>query len=220
MAGRPKTRKAIAALAPHEDEIFEHLADGSKVQLIAEHYSELTGVPISRGLVYAFFHSTPEREEKFKQARKISAGVLVEQSEDILERAALERDLSTAQASIAKERSSTKRWIASRVDRETFGDQQPGVEVNVSIGQLHLEALRKANAEDHERRLAAEPEHDQIQEAEVLAVLPAETSEESVQVPQAARSDFATLFADLIDGSEQQQNDDDLPTRRRFEITS
>jgi hypothetical protein len=72
------------------------------------------------------------------QAKKACAEALVEESLEILDEADADRD-SLAKA---KEQANHRRWMASRMDREAFGDATPSVNVNVSLPQLHLDALR------------------------------------------------------------------------------
>lgn len=42
----------------------------------------------------------------------------------------------------ARERMKFRTWLAGKRDPEVFGEQQAAVQVNLNIGQLHLNALR------------------------------------------------------------------------------
>ena len=70
--------------------------------------------------------------------------------------------LSNAEVSAATSRANFRRWLATVRNREEYG-QNAGVNVNLTINQLHLDALRK---------VGHMPVPDEIPEAEVVDQLP------------------------------------------------
>lgn len=139
MAGRPKVKADLAILknltVGDTDHIFDRLADGEMLYQIAE------GFRVGRAALYRWILASPSREARYKQCREFSASTFAEQAVVIADDQT--RDTQEQAVQRDKLRIDTRRWIASRWDRITYGEQR-GAEVNISLGTLHIDALRAA----------------------------------------------------------------------------
>lgn len=120
-----------------EDEILARIANGEPAKDIAASYD------LSRASLYKWLDATPERKAKLADARRQQALSLVEEAGQILDEA---KPLDAAEASIIRARADHRKWMASKLHRELFGDQAPGVNFNLNIQSLHLEALRQVGS--------------------------------------------------------------------------
>ena len=109
--------------------ILDRVADGETVTAIAR------DLGVSRAMLGNWLNHE-RRVEQYALAKRRAAGALVEQSLDIVD----EADPSTVQ--VAKLRADTRRWIASKLDRESWGEDK-GPTVAIQINDLHLGALRQ-----------------------------------------------------------------------------
>jgi Bacteriophage Sf6, terminase small subunit-like len=148
MAGRPKEkrfREALTRLAEREemsplDWVVAQLESGMSVRKIGEALREEAKEECSPQWIYTLLHGlTPDAKDRVREARKVGATALADQALEIADRPAS----STAEVQANRLAVDTRRWIASSFDRATFGDAPPKVEVAVSFGQLHLDALRQ-----------------------------------------------------------------------------
>lgn len=121
--------------------VFDMIVDGKTMREIGEHFGR------SRGLIYTWIKNGGEdRQAAFKEARRISADLAIEDaSEKMEELLDPEKNplLSPAQVSAVKSYANFKQWVASKYDRETYGDT-PQTQVNVfANGDLMLSALQQ-----------------------------------------------------------------------------
>ena len=120
-----------------EDAFLERVADGETIKSIVADFG------VSRGLFYSWVKSGGEaREEKFRAARILSADAMVDDGLEILDALQDLTMLSNAEVSAATSRANYRRWLATVRNREEYGEKA-GVNVNLTINQLHLDALRK-----------------------------------------------------------------------------
>ena len=82
----------------------------------------------------------PEYRDKYEQAKKIAAEMWIEKGLLSVETAAPDT------VGVAKLQWGAATYMASKLDPDTYADKA-GVQVNVNLGQLHLDALRTINAE-------------------------------------------------------------------------
>ncbi len=150
MAGSPLKRAMLAQLtrlaaeigpdALPEDAVLVRVASGETLKSIAATLSQWAGVRIPSSVIGDYMNAAPERKAKLAKARRDSAPALVEDAIAILDDADLDRDAIAR----AKAQADIRTWLASRYDRATFGnDNTAQVSVNVSLGGLHLDALRR-----------------------------------------------------------------------------
>lgn len=114
------------------DAILERVAGGETLSQIAEDL----GWP--RQMLSDWLNGDPERQAALKRARASSASALAEQSLKIAD------EVGPLDVQKARLQVDTRRWLASRYDPATYGDQKAAVEI--SIGQLHIQALREYHA--------------------------------------------------------------------------
>lgn len=167
MAGRPKMRALQETMEElGEDWLFEKMADGETVSACAKE------VGVSRQMLYLWVHQRPEREQAFKQARKLAAHALVDDAVEILDAA------KASDSTLARERARFRQWMASKMNRESYGEEKAQVAVNLSVGMLHLTAVQ-----DREARLQRE----KVGELVVEPVESVTTDPAPVLLPTAAR---------------------------------
>ena len=139
MAGFPMRRaleKKIEELGGIEF-VSSHIAEGMTIGRLAEF------IECSRPMLSFWINQTEERKEAVLKARKLKAEKLAEDALDIADMA----DESSATAvNKARLQVDTRKWMASKLDPDNFGDKQ-GPQVNISIGDMHLQALKQINAE-------------------------------------------------------------------------
>lgn len=164
MAGQPKRQAAYRAFREHEDQIFEAIADGFSIREVAKRFGG-----VGREIFYHWLEqSSPETKQRWAEARKRSAEAHAEKALDVLDEAGNAELLIPAEVSLAREKSGYHRWLAGVLDKDTFGPPNAaGVQVNLNIGELHLNALKAGGGA---------PAH--LQGREVAALPPAVEEEE------------------------------------------
>jgi hypothetical protein len=115
------------------DGIIDRIANGETLTAVAG------SIGVGRVLLSDWLHGDPERQGRLFRARQTAASALAEQSLKIAD------EVGPLDVQKARLQVDTRRWLASRYDPATYGDQKAQVEIN--IGQLHVDALRKVNAE-------------------------------------------------------------------------
>lgn len=176
MAGQPLKRACYAALDAREDEIFDRLAGGEFVtriceDVLADPYEEAGQGEPNTYLFYSWLDAEPGRRERFNRVRRSAADAMAEDSVRLLDDAREEGVKSTAEATLARSQSSSRQWLAGKLNRARYGEgKQAGVEVNLSLGELHLEALKEHGQmdyqEDGDRQLEDGEPAGRIREAE------------------------------------------------------
>lgn len=91
---------------------------------------------LSPDSIYEWCERTPERAALISRARARGATALVEDGMSMLDQATTREEVQIAEA-----RAKYRQWIASRVDRDTWGDT-PAVQLNISTNEMHIDALR------------------------------------------------------------------------------
>jgi len=127
-----KTNKAIHAFGG-EDRILDRVASGQTVvSLCAE-------IGVSAGRFYDWVNKSEERIAALARAREVSAHSLIEQTADIV-------DMATPDdVAVAKLRAENRWRMAKAFNKAQYGDQS-GVTVNLSLGDMALDTLRKRPA--------------------------------------------------------------------------
>lgn len=78
--------------------------------------------------------------EKYEQAKKLKAEMAIERGIDVV------RNATPETVGVAKLTWEAQKWLAGKMDPEAFGEKQQPL-VNISVGSLHLDALRAVNRE-------------------------------------------------------------------------
>jgi hypothetical protein len=93
-------------------------------------------IGLSPDSIYEWVERTPERAALISRARARGAAALVEDGMSMLDQATTREEVQIAEA-----RAKYRQWVASRVDRDTWGDT-PAVQLTINTNEMHLEALR------------------------------------------------------------------------------
>ena len=117
------------------DRIIERVAEGDSLKAIAEELG------ISRSFLSWKVNAIPGVKERLVQARKSRADMWAEEAISIADGV----DPDPNQINKARLRIDSRKWLAGVDDPDRFGTKQ--AQVNISIGGLHLDALRKVQAE-------------------------------------------------------------------------
>lgn len=143
MAGRPQLKTFERRIEEEggDSVILDRVAAGETHKSIANSY----GISVTQ--LRRWFHAgrtSPHptdphpRSLAYKEAKLMSAESLADEAGHILDNAS---PATSAEATILKARADYRWKLAGIRDREQFGDAPPQVAVNVSLGDLHLQAL-------------------------------------------------------------------------------
>jgi hypothetical protein len=133
MAGKAKTREMEQKIeaAGGAAWLLTRVTEGKTLISLADELG------VSRQIISGLLNSE-EHLEALRNARKMAASVLAEESIDIADSATPES------VQVDKLRVETRRWTASKWDREVFGEIR-GPVVQISLAQLHIDALRRVS---------------------------------------------------------------------------
>ena len=134
MAGRPKLRSLklrIIETGGYEA-LLDRIASGTTLR-------ELASIYATSPQQIALLLNKPEWKEKFDEAKRVAANVRVEDAYEGVKRAMPE------DVNVKRLQFEAAMKLATVFDRPTFGEQKQSVQVNLSIGDLHLQALKQVN---------------------------------------------------------------------------
>ncbi len=133
MPGRPilKLFTALVKARGGFAVLYDRIAAGEAVKAIAADYQ------VSRPFLYRELTKTEKAKELYRLAQQEAADALAEQAGEILDNAPEERDAIRK----AELRANHRKWLATVFDKEKFGESKPGPTVQVTLGQLHLQAV-------------------------------------------------------------------------------
>lgn len=142
MASRPILRKLIADIdaAGGEAALYERIADGDSVLTISRDFG------ISRSFLSNHLNRSPEHKANMRRARETRADFLGDEINEIADTA------TPLTANVAKLRIDTRRFIAGRLNPDTWSEKQAPL-IQINANSLHLDALRKVRADDTAARL-------------------------------------------------------------------
>lgn len=156
MAGRPQHRAMVAELEKRARARFElapdepadvlayaedWVASGGTIQGLADEMAFFLSFDIRRERLSAYLNSLGEDAGvRLTHARTRGADALAEQSVEISDEHASE----SVDVSRNRQRASARQWLAGAWDRGKYGQNGAGGAVTISIGALHLGALRAA----------------------------------------------------------------------------
>lgn len=137
MAGTPVKRALFAKIEQLGgiEFVCAHIAEGMTIGRLAEF------LECSRPLLSFWINQTEERKEAVLRARRLKAEKL---AEDALEIADNVDETTIGGVNKARLQVETRKWMASKLDPEGYGEQKQA-QVNISIGDLHLQALKQSN---------------------------------------------------------------------------
>lgn len=155
MPGRPVLNKLIADIAAMggEDALYERIAGGATVGQLGEELG------VSRPFLSARLNRTPQMKLAMQAALKERAGSFAEQALEIADNVAADPN----EIAKAKTKIEVRKWLAGVHDAEQYGAK--GTQVNISVGSLHLDALRQVASA---AKAAAETDHPDVIDAEIV----------------------------------------------------
>ena len=144
MAGRKKTNQGVALLETSEgaSRLIELAETGIGIDRIAR---EL-GIP--RGAITKWLDEGDHRS-LFARAREAAADHLAVEALDIAD--SLEGEVARDRLRV-----DTRKWLASKWNQAQYGDSKAGVNVQLNLGDLHLQAVKTIKPE-HRDPIEHEP---------------------------------------------------------------
>jgi hypothetical protein len=112
--------------------VFDHISQGKTVD------SVIKALGVSIGGFYKWIDRDAKRGELLTRARARGGQSLAEETLEIADSA------TPQEAQVAKLRVDTRRWLASKMAPDEYGDKQQPL-VNIDLGSMALDALRKRN---------------------------------------------------------------------------
>lgn len=131
------------------DWLYDQIASGITVAEIARRHG------CSRSYVSRAINSIPEYKVAMESAREEAADALVEQGLEMVDQ--LHGESTSSEIAATREKVNFRKFMAGSMNQNKYGTR-PQNNVTLSIGDMHLDALRKVNsqiaeieAEDRER---------------------------------------------------------------------
>lgn len=100
-------------------------------------------IECSRPMLSFWINQTEERRTAVINARKLKAEKLAEEALEIADQV---DETSNSGVNKARLQVDTRKWMAGKLDPENYGDTAK-TQVNVNLGDLHLQALKHLKAE-------------------------------------------------------------------------
>tara|TARA_X000001382_G_scaffold128509_1_gene118395 strand:- start:269 stop:712 length:444 start_codon:yes stop_codon:yes gene_type:complete len=137
MAGRPVLRKLLKDIETDGgfEKICEKVEEGGSIAGIAKHYG------VSRKFLSEILNKDPSQKLALANARKNRGEWYAQEALRIADE--VEEDSNAINK--ARERIKVRQWLASAENPERYGSKQNTV--TISIGEMHLNALKKINQE-------------------------------------------------------------------------
>jgi len=156
MAGKALKRRILADVAANggADWLYDQIASGVTVAELARAYG------CSRSYISRSINSVPEYKVALDSAREEAADALVEQGLEMVD--SLNGESSTNEIAATREKVNFRKFMAGSMNQAKYGTR-PQSNVTISIGDMHLDALRKVNSE-----VAAIEAEDREREAQLI----------------------------------------------------
>jgi hypothetical protein len=113
--------------------VSSHIAQGMTIGRLAEF------IECSRPMLSFWINHTEERKVAVLNARKLKAEKL---AEEVIEISDGVDGSSNSEVSKARLQVDTRRWVASKLDPEMYGDKAD-TKINITINDLHLQAVKE-----------------------------------------------------------------------------
>ena len=153
MAGRPKRRQALEKIETRGgvDYLQDFLMTGGTISTLAK------DLDLNRGYLHRLLINHDEYSQAIEAVREKAADAHAEMGFQIFEDLAQERqrerdqaeegsrtkDLNQVDVAIAREKASQHRFVAQAWNQNRYGSRAGQTEVTISLGDMHLDALRK-----------------------------------------------------------------------------
>ena len=141
MAGKALKKKILQDVADSGgvDWLYDQIASGVTV---AE--SRLGSIGCSRSYISRSLNSVPEYKKALESAREEAADALVEQGLEMVD--SLSALSTTNEIAATREKVNFRKFMAGSMNQAKYGTR-PQNNVTISIGDMHLDALRKVNSQ-------------------------------------------------------------------------
>lgn len=169
-----------------DDVIFDRVAAADAIKDIMADYGR------DRTFFYRWLKNGEGRKEAYEAAKKLSAHALVEDGMDLLDNGLA---YTPADVSRLQHRANYRKWLAGVRSRDEYGDAPQGkIDINLQIGQLHLDALRQAGLPP---ALPAAPAQLEAQDADFEVLPPGDGSNELGADPGDEDDEWNTALDEL-----------------------
>ena len=140
MAGKALRKRILTEVASNggADWLFDQIASGVTVAELARQYG------CTRSYVSRSLNSVPEYAAALGKARGEAADALVEQGLEMVD--GLSGASSPTEIAATREKVQWRKFMAGSMNQDRYGTR-PQSNVTLSIGDLHLDALRKFSAD-------------------------------------------------------------------------
>ncbi len=140
MAGKALRKRILTEVASNggADWLFDQIASGVTVAELARQYG------CTRSYVSRSLNSVPEYAAALTKARGEAADALVEQGLEMVD--GLSGASSPTEIAATREKVQWRKFMAGSMNQDRYGTR-PQNSVTLSIGDLHLDALRKFSAD-------------------------------------------------------------------------
>jgi len=140
MAGKALRKRILTEVASNggADWLFDQIASGITVAELARQYG------CTRSYVSRSLNSVPEYAAALTKARGEAADALVEQGLEMVD--GLSGASSPTEIAATREKVQWRKFMAGSMNQERYGTR-PQNNVTLSIGDLHLDALRKFSSD-------------------------------------------------------------------------
>jgi hypothetical protein len=140
MAGKALRKRILTEVASNggADWLFDQIASGITVAELARQYG------CTRSYVSRSLNSVPEYAAALTKARGEAADALVEQGLEMVD--GLSGASTPTEIAATREKVQWRKFMAGSMNQERYGTR-PQSNVTLSIGDLHLDALRKFSAD-------------------------------------------------------------------------
>jgi transposase-like protein len=140
MAGKALRKRILTEVASNggADWLFDQIASGITVAELARQYG------CTRSYVSRSLNSVPEYAAALTKARGEAADALVEQGLEMVDE--LSGASSPTEIAATREKVQWRKFMAGSMNQDRYGTR-PQSNVTLSIGDLHLDALRKFSSD-------------------------------------------------------------------------
>jgi len=140
MAGKALRKRILTEVASNggADWLFDQIASGITVAELARQYG------CTRSYVSRSLNSVPEYAAALAKARGEAADALVEQGLEMVD--GLSGASSPTEIAATREKVQWRKFMAGSMNQDRYGTR-PQSNVTLSIGDLHLDALRKFSSD-------------------------------------------------------------------------
>jgi len=136
MTGKKVTRKEMVRMDLVEIDVFEDIATGMTVANVQKKYQ------CSTRIFYEWLGKKPDRQDTYEAAKKMFAQTIAEETLSIAD-----STIDPGEAAINKVRIDARRWLASKVAPDVYGDKA-GPQINITLQSEHLQALKEVTIEN------------------------------------------------------------------------